>query len=142
MDQVLSNCKITKNLGEATAGTTTLTGSIVDMANFDDLVLMAVIGTKNTGNYMYIEHGDESDLSDAANVADSKVTAAVNGEIVALEIVKPLKRYIRPYIVRGASSAVGTLMALQRSCRGQPVDNNVSGTIVSETLISPISGTI
>ena len=125
----------------ATAATGTLTGSTLDMSNFDSVVFLAAFGTSNAGNYIYVEQGDESDLSDAADIAGSKMVATANNELLVLDIVKPGDRYLRPYSVRGASSTLSPLIAIQYNTNKLPVTNADSGEVQVEVHISPAEGT-
>jgi hypothetical protein len=140
--EFLNKYDVAQNHAEAASGTTTITGSTIDMANFDALVIMARVSTANAANYMYLEHGDESDLSDAANVASSKALPTNNNEIAAVEIIKPIKRYARAYVVRGSATAVGSMLALREQARKKPADCTVDGQIRGKVLISPDSGDI
>ena len=59
---------------EITTNTTT-DGEIIDMQGFDSLSFLFQTGTVTDGDYtVLIQHGDDSGLSDAADVADADLT--------------------------------------------------------------------
>ncbi len=116
-----------------------ITGTTLDMSCFDSVVFITNIGTANAGNYLTLQDGDVSTLTDAADVDGSKVIAATNGGVIALEIVKPKKRYIKPYVTRGASTTAGAVYAIQFNGKKNPQTNTRSG-YVTEQHISPADG--
>lgn len=142
LGQILNSLKISKVENYTSANTTTITGSTVDMKGFDSCVFAVVFGTYHaTNNYIKVQQGDESDASDAADLEGSKLVSESNNGIVAVEIYKPLKRYLTPLFVRGTSSTLENAYALQSGGHVLPEDNNVASAITSEILITPDEGT-
>jgi len=139
----LTDCLVRKLKDYSSAAASNITdATIVDMQGYEGVVFVTDIGTANAGNYLKAEQGAESDLSDAADIAGSKVIAAANGDVVALDLAKPSARYVRPVVVRGASTTCGPIYAIQYGAKAtSAVDNNVASSIVSETHVSPSTGT-
>ncbi len=82
-------------------------------------------------------------MAAAADLADTKVVAAANAEVVWLDIYRPLKRFLRASVIRaGANTAVGDIYALRYSGRAKPVSNLIANTIIGELHISPVAGTV
>jgi len=103
---------------------------------------MASVGTFNAvNNYIKVQGGDVAAGTDAADLVGTKVASEANNGVMAVEVVKPIYRYLFLLVVVGTSSTIGSCYAIQRGAHVMPVDNNVSGTIVSEIHISPIAGT-
>lgn len=102
---------------------TTTAGAIIDTANYDLGVYFAVLVTSYTdGTYtLKIEDGDDSGLSDAADVPTANlvygtlpaVSAAVaEGGVLAKEGVFGTKRYIRPSIVSTSTTTGATVQVI------------------------------
>lgn len=136
------NAKFTKLADHTTAGTDNVVSTILDMQGFDGVVFLTSFGTANAGNYIYVDTGTDASLTDAANLAGSKVTSGSSDEDVVLDIYKPLERYLRVTAVRGSSSTLESIWAVQYGPRKAPVSNSTSGTIIAETHISPAEGTM
>lgn len=136
------NTKITKIADHTTAGTDSVVSSIIDMQGFDGVMFLTSFGTANAGNYIYADTGAAANLSDAANLAGTKVTSGSSDEDVILDIAKPLERYLRITAVRGASSTLESIWAIQYGPRKTPINNSISGTQICETWISPAEGTM
>lgn len=133
--------KISVLADHSAAGTTTVTGSALDMSGFDGAVILAAFGTANAGNYLKVAQAAESDRSDAADLEGSKITPSANNELVAQDIFRPTDRYLVPYAVRGASTLVSPIIAIQYKGHVFPVDSNSTGEIQVEQLVSPAEGT-
>ncbi|RKN86748.1 hypothetical protein [Paenibacillus ginsengarvi] len=140
----LSNgIKITKCAASAADGTTAINGAVLDMTGFEGVLFITAIGTANAGNILKAQIGAAADGSDAADLAGTKVVATANGQTVWLDVYRadPNQKYIRPVVVRGASTVVGEIYALQYESRKQVVNNNVANTIIGKLVVSPYEGT-
>lgn len=142
MNQFL-NENLLLNLAPPTvAGTTTITSAAVDMANGANSVVFEVeIATHASGNYIKVQESDTTTDGDYSDIAGSKTIGLADADIVAVEIFKPAKRYLRAQVVRGTSSALGPILGVQQMQRVTPPSgNNVTG-VVSQILITPALGT-
>ncbi|HQO33137.1 MAG TPA: hypothetical protein PLG59_00635 [bacterium] len=140
MQSLVYDTKIDRAAASAVAGTTTITGSIFDMADFESCVF-AVLGchVAASGNYIKVEQGAESDLSDAADLEGSKVVCTVADNLVGVEIKKPTDRYLRAWFFRGTSTAVEAMICIRHGARKLPVTNSGEGDW--EFHASPAEGT-
>lgn len=136
MKTFLNNNKIIKVADAATAATTAVSSSAVDMSGFESITFFSNIATANAGNFIKIQTDDNSGFTSAADVTGAAAIAATDGNIVAVELTQPVEKYVRAQIVRGASTATGEIWAVLSKARTLPVKNNVSGTIVS-TIVQP-----
>lgn len=133
---LLPNIKITKCSDYASANTTEINGTTLDMAGYDGVIFSTSIAVANAGNYLMAEEGSTSTATD--NLADSGVgKGGSDADELVLEIHKPLKRYIRASIVRGASTAADPIIAIQYKARKGPQTSGDEST----TLVSPEAGT-
>jgi len=133
--------KVTKVIAAQTAGTATNNGTTLDMQGFEGVMFVGgAMGTANAGNYFHVESGTDSTPSDAADLEDTKVTPGDDDDAICLDVYRPQERYVRIVAIRGASSTLGDVYAIQYGARDEPVDN--ASTIDSEIHVSPDEGTI
>ncbi len=123
---------ITPTVGAA--GQTLLEGSIIDMSSFNAVLahirLGAIVATGTIE--LKLEHGDASDLADAADVKDSAVdiVAADAEEIVDIDMVVPTKRYVRLVATRAVANSTLTAEYIQYNSTlaevTQPAGTNIN----------------
>ncbi len=135
--QFLNQHKIRLAKAAATAATTAVTSDTVDMANWEQATFFATIATANAGNYMTVQQSDTSIFTVAETLSGAKAIAGANGDIVAVNVFRPTKRYVRAVITRTASTATGDIYVAQTGGRTMAVDNNVDDVIVSTIVSSP-----
>jgi len=125
---------------ETSAGTEVKTAA-VDTAGFEGAVFFGSISTANAGNYMKAQESDTTTDGDFVDLVGTKVVAAANGDVVAVEVYRPSKRYIRASIIRGGTNTVtGDVYVNLYGPAVMPVDNNEASEIVSETHPTPAAG--
>lgn len=117
------------NFQQITTDTTTA-GNILDMQGYQGLTFITQAGTITDGIYTpLIQHGDESNLSDAANVADAQLIGTealavvdASNEITRLGYIG-YKRYVRLSIVSTSTSSGGYVgaVAIRSSARHNKV---------------------
>ena len=133
---LLDLTEIVKAADGATSAGTDVNGSTIDTSDCEGVVFFARIATANAGNFLKAQEGDTT--SPTADIAGSKVIATESGQIVALDVHKPLKRYIRAVIVRaGTNTVTGDLFAVKYGARKLPE----SGADVNVIVASPAAGT-
>lgn len=138
---LLPNVKLTKLTDPTATGTTTIVSGIVDMQGFESVVFFTSLGTAATNNGMKVQQGADSGGSDLADLAGSLQTSGSSDEDLAVEIIKPRERYLACAIVRGTTTTIGDIWAIQAGPRVGARDNSVSGTIAVKSLASPEEGT-
>lgn len=131
------------NLGGATtaAGTSTVTGSTIDMQGYEGVLFIAKFGTAASNNTIKAQQDTDSAMGGAADLAGTSVGVGASDEIVWLDLYKPAERYVRALALRGTSTTLDSLWAIQYGPRVMPVDNTVAGTIHGEVIVSPAEGT-
>lgn len=134
--------KMTKVKAASASGTTDVVTDIIDTQGALGVVIMTSLGTANAGNFLSLQQGDQSDGSDMANVAGSKITTAADGMTVISELYRPRDRFIRAKITRGTASTVGEIYAFLTNPNIIPVENSVANVSVCKVLISPLEGAI
>lgn len=138
--QLLNLAKAVEAIPATIAGTTTISGNIIDTAGYEGVVFFFFYGAGATNNTGKIEHGDDSGLSDAADVAGSTPGAANSEFIQVVDIYKPQKRYHRAVAARGTSSTIQGI-ALLYGPRTQPAESADAAEVALARLVSPATGT-
>lgn len=131
---------------EGAAGTSDIESDVVDMAGFDAVLFAVTLGAITAGavTSFKIQEGDESDLSDAADLEGTAITIAADddGQLVLSELVKPLKRYCRCVIDRGTQNAVvENVTAWKARAKERPVTHSTTTIVAAEIHQSPVAGT-
>ena len=128
--------------GYAAAGTGTTNGDGIDMQGYDTVTFVGIIGTGAANNLLHAEQSSDDAGTDAyTDIEDSEVDLVSAETQQMLTIHCPEERYVRPVMVRGTSSTIVALIAYRYNARDIAVDNDVSGTIVTKSLLNPVAGT-
>lgn len=139
---LLTDCKLDKVADSTTTATSTVNSSIIDMQGYEGVIFITNIVTANAGNFLKAQQGAASNMSDAADLAGSRVDSNASDEMVALCIHKPVERYVRASVVRaGATTVLGEIYALRYGARTVPKDNSLTGTGQAKVVVSPAEGT-
>jgi hypothetical protein len=133
--------KITRVIGPTVTGTTTIAGTTLDMAGYDGVLFIGSIVTAAAGNKLKVSEGDASngsdktDLASSGNASDGTSTQFVN------DVLRPAKRYITPQVVRGTTTVIDSVWAIQYKARSQPVVNALANTLTLVKQLTPSEGT-
>jgi hypothetical protein len=144
-----SDNKVTISLAPVAAGTTDQTGTGIFMGGpdgFDSVIFVYWLGTITSGAVTSAkaqQSSDDGSGDDYTDLAGSSQTIAdtKSGKIFLLEIVRPEKAYVRPYIDRGTQNAViNGILAIQFHSRSRPAiqSTDIAGSVI---LVTPPEGT-
>lgn len=138
--------KVTRIMNAQAVGTGNVTSSILDMSGFESVEIIALAGTITDGNFsIKLQDGNTANLSDAADVAGTLVTAqnTDDNKALVLDIVRPVKRYCQVIAVRGGATGavIDGIIAIQYGPRVKPAANDASTVAGTETWVSPADGT-
>lgn len=138
-----NNVKITKVSDVASANTTDVTSSSVDMAGWDGVLFLTSYGTAAADNLMHAEQSSDDGSSDTfADIAGSEVDlSGASDEDQWLDILEPTERYVRVVAQRGTSSTLENIWAIQYRGRSLPQSNLTSGTIYGKQIYRAAEGT-
>lgn len=110
------------------SSSTTTNGNIIDTQGYNSLTFLLNVGARTDGTYTpLIRHGDDSGLSDAADVDDSDLVGTEAGAVIsAANTVKKIgyvgtKRYVRLSVVSTSvtsGATVGATAILSRPAVG------------------------
>lgn len=133
------NVKVLLAKAAAAAATTDVETDIIDIQGFEGVMLVGSIGTANAGNYVKAQQGNDSGLSDAADLEGTKIVPGDDGDSFLLDLYRPQKRYIKGIVTRGVSTTTGDIYALLYVPAKAPVSHGA--TIDAELHVSPDEGT-
>lgn len=138
---LIKSVKITKVIPATTAGTSTVVGTTLDMQNFEGVCFLGSFGTSAANNGISFAEGTDSGGSGAADCLGSSVLCNGTGKEVATEDVRPRQRYVTVSALRGTSTTIDGVWALQWGARTEAINNTVANTRNAEYWVSPAAGT-
>ena len=136
---------IKHTLGLAYAsGTATRNGAILDMQGWDGVLMILTNATLagSAAGDIHAESGAESDMSDAADLAGTKIAIADDDDdhVFCIDLYRPRERYVRGVITKnGANAQAESMMYIQYRGRKLPVAD--AGFDEYELHVSPAEGT-
>lgn len=136
------NVKVIKVADAAGAATSAVNGAGIDMANAEGVLFVTSFGTPASNNSIKSQQSDDDGAADDyTDLTGTSVGVGASDEDVYVDVIRPKKRYVRPVVSRGTSSALGDIWAIVYGLRSVPYTNTVSGTQAGETHHSPAEGT-
>jgi hypothetical protein len=136
------NVKITRLAAyQGAAGSDYTSAAAVNMADYEGCLFIASIGTAAANNGMKIlQSSDNGSVDTFADLEGSKVLSDATQTQFAIDIYRPQEQYLRPTIIRGTSTTIESVWAIQYGPKKAPV-TNTSTTLAAETHVSPDEGT-
>lgn len=135
MNNGYSQIKAVRVLNAQSAGTTTLTTSVLDRADCRGIKYVVLLGTLTSTNEttVSVQHGDQSDGSDMATVATLDATVDTDdNKLVVADHINSTKRYSRLSIARATANAVvDGVVALKYGLKQEPPASQDSTVAVS-----------
>lgn len=132
---------ITVTAGAAAA--TDITGTTIDTANFRGCMFVVQLGAIVSGavTSLKVQHGDASNMSDAADIEGSSQTIADTDDekTVYVDVAQLTKRYIRLYVDRATQNATLSANAILYNARDNPAVQ--ASPVIGEAMANPVSGT-
>lgn len=124
--------KTTRVSNAVAAGTTDSNSSSVDMAGFDAVRFIVLLGTLTSTQVTKLLIQQSDDDSTFETIATSNAAAdADSNKMFISDVYRPEKRYVRAVVDRGTANAViDGVIAEQYEARDMPVTN---GTTVIQT---------
>lgn len=110
MRQVSSSIQVRLASNAVAAGTTAVVGSTIDTLGYEDVTIVATLGTiTSTGvPTLKAQGGAASDGTDKADIAGSAKAGndTQSNKLMVLEIHRPKQRYITPVLLRATANVV------------------------------------
>lgn len=144
----LSNIvKTTRVLNAVAAGTTNQTGSAIDMAGFDGVRFVALLGAGSANSVGQIKvtqsdtsGGSYSDIEGSAGTAFTPTTD--DNKVWITDILRPTKRFLKVVVIRATGNTViDGVIAEQYGPRVAPSTDDATTVLGRELLTSPVNGT-
>jgi autotransporter adhesin len=144
---ITDQIKVTRALVGTTTATSQQDGVTFDMAadgGYDGIIFFGNgITTANAGNFVRVEQGNQSNMSDAATIAGSRATAVANGDYLQINLPKVQERYVRINVIRaGATTATTDMYAVQYRAGGPlPIVQTGTNRIITQVAPGYVEGT-
>ena len=129
------NCKITVVSAAATAATTAINSDILDMAGFDGVMFLALLGDVPSGSVLTLTANGNSasstssptPVSQAATAAFTAGAADADSKVLMVDVVKPTLRYAFATLTRTTHNAVvGGIIAIQYTANDKPTTQDAT----------------
>ncbi len=139
------NVKITTALDYA-SGSADRTGAILDMSGYEGVLTIVKFAVIATGAVTKIKMQQDTAVAmgAAADLAGTGIDVADDddNQVFAIDLYKPLERYVRLYVDKDATNATAeSAVYIQYKNRKGAIDNNVTDAVTTETHVSPAEGT-
>jgi hypothetical protein len=133
------HCSFDLVAAAAVSAGTDVDGAYVDMDGYDGVVFFVDIATINAANFLKVQQ-DEDGSGAGADLEGTALVGATNGNVVAVDVQRPEKRYLRGVIDRGgANTATGPMYAIRYAGRRVPVTH--AAEVQVEQHVTPAEGT-
>ncbi len=148
MNTLAKGTKIDAVLGYYAAGTTKRTSDILDMAGYDGVVFVALLGTLIEAGTVdvYPEENDANSTSGMAELAGTAAytvtaaAAALTKSCIIVEVHKPLKRYIQCNITpAGQAAVICGMIAIRYNGKSLPEALTTPAPLKATALVSPVA---
>lgn len=133
--------KLIKVADHTANGTSDVTSAIVDAAGFQSVVFFTSLSTANATNTMKVQQNTANQTTGMADLEGTSVTSGSSDEDIAVEVHKPLERYLQVVVARGASTTCESIWALLYNGDTSISGTAISGTAAAELHVSPPEGT-
>jgi hypothetical protein len=142
----LVNTKITLVVPATAVGTANITGTTLDMSGFEGVEFVLLAGTITDGvAAVKASSGAAANGSDAQDLAgtSTSLSSTQDGDVAALDLYRPLDRYVTPVVVRGGATGgvINGVIAIQYGAHVKPTTQDATTVPVSKTVVSPAYGT-
>ncbi len=146
MENMLKDCVVTRVSNDAVAATTTVTSSVLDMAGFDGVMFIALVGDVTSTSVITLTAKENTANSTSSPTPTSvsggatgaftaDATSADNGVFI-VDVIRPSKRYVYCTLARGTANAVvDGILAIQYRAKNKPVTQPAS--VLASALSTP-----
>jgi hypothetical protein len=112
-------CKITPVAPVAT-GTTTITGSAIDMAGYDGALFIVRLGSPATNNNLRVSQCDTTGGS-YADIVGTKVGDHATDNPLIVDIKRPNEQFLKYVVTRGTTSTIDIVTIIQYKAKNRSV---------------------
>lgn len=107
MNTIFTDAKAAQAISPQSGNNATVTGTTIDLAGHDGIEFVCAVGAQDATVTFKVQTGDDSGLSDAADVAglSQAFTATDDNKVTILSLRKSTKRYARVVATLGNGTA-------------------------------------
>lgn len=144
---LLRHIDVRRAANATAAGTSAINGTVIDMLGYESIAFVAALGTLTATQVtgIKVQQSDASDgsgMNDLAGSASGNMADADSNKLLAVEIYRPTKRYVRCVVTRGTANAVlDGIIALLYRAEITPAALHSTVAIAPKVLNSPAQGT-
>ncbi len=145
---LLKGCKATRLVNSTAAGTTTISGTGLDMEGFEGVIFIAQFGALTATQVTSLkaqqssDNGVTDDWSDLAGTSTGPLADGDGNKKLMLDIYRPNKHYVRPVVPRATANAViDSVIAIQYGAKTEPTTQPTGSVSASKYVVSPTEGT-
>ena len=143
MQALLEGVKITRVSNAVAAGTTVVNCSSVDMLGFEGVLFVVLAGTLTANQVTDLKAQQSSDDASSDDFTDlvgqpGPMDDDDDNQALALNVHRPMKRYVRPVVERATANAViDGVIAIQYGPDNKPTVQDVATVAGSLTIVEP-----
>jgi hypothetical protein len=142
MENIFEGAKITRVANAAVAAGSDVNGSAIDMAGFDEVSFLALLGEVSAGGVpaLKVQQSTDAGVADAwADItsASKAGTESSDNMVLGVTVYRPQERYVRAVLTRGGGNAVlDGIVCVQSQAKKGPVTHDAT-TVVGVTTVMP-----
>jgi hypothetical protein len=122
---LIDDIKVTTVAPVAT-GTTTITGSALDMAGYDGALFIIRLGSPATNNNIRVQQCDTTGGT-YADLTGTLVGNHATDSPLVVDVYRPLEQFLKYQVTRGTTTTIDIVTVIQYNSRNRPV-TQPSGT--------------
>lgn len=123
---LIDDVKVTTVASVAT-GTSTITGTALDMAGFEGALFIVRLGSPATNNNIRLSQCDTSGGS-YAELTGSLVGNHATDNPLVIDIFRPREQFLKYIVTRGTTTTIDTVTIIQYNSKGMRPITQPSGT--------------
>ena len=131
------NIKVTVD-GPTATGTTAIDSTAIDMTGYDGVCFIVKLGTAAANNTIKGQSDTVVGFGTVQDLAGSSTVAGVTNKVLILDLQRPTKQFVRVEVLRGTTTTIDAIVAIQYKARSLPITQLVTSL---KQLQSPADGT-
>ena len=141
MQTLGQSLKPTMVISYTAAATSAVTGTEVDMQNYDGVIWIVGFGTSAANISIKAQQDIVTGMANGADLLGTSLALDATETVAMLELYRPRERFVRPVITRTTSTTIECCIAIQYKGRKLPVDIDSITDVAYECHTSPAEGT-
>jgi hypothetical protein len=137
----LNKSKLIKLQDQTANGTSAINSDIVDTAGYQGVVFFTSVSTANATNSIKVQQNTANVTTGMEDLTGTSVSSGTTDEDLIVEVFKPLERYLRVVVTRGASTTCESIWACLYDGTAGVTANTLAGTQIAELHVTPAEGT-